>query len=295
MANTSLLFGLTTAFCWGTADYLSRFQSERVGSYKTVVYSHLMTLIILLALVPVLSPSLALPPTATLALLATGLVNFTAFVFLYRAFHRGAISVVAPIAYTYPAVTAVLSVLVLGAVISSARVLAITAVIVGVVLLSTRFSQLAAFIRGTEAKNLTAGVRSAIGASLSFGIVYVGVGYAAPLVSYVIPALFLRTVAVGAGFLLAPLLHQDTRPSRSAFSTTILAMGILEAAGFLIFTYGISTGGGSLPVVAALSGMGGAFAASYGLVFLGERLERNQLIGVALSLTGVFALLYFGG
>jgi uncharacterized membrane protein len=102
-------------------------------------------------------------------------------------------------------------------------------------------------------------------------------------------------VATAAGFLLAPILHQEIRPSRLAFSNTILVMGVLEAVGFLGFTYGISTTVGSLPVVAALSGMGGAVATSYGLAFLKERLEPNQVIGVLLSLLGVFTLLYLGG
>jgi uncharacterized membrane protein len=79
------------------------------------------------------------------------------------------------------------------------------------------------------------------------------------------------------------------------FSHRILAMGVLEAAGFLFFTYGISSAGGSLPIVVALSSMGGAVAASYGLAFLRERLEPNQIIGIFLSLIGVFTLLYFGG
>lgn len=295
MALTSILLGLTAALCWGTADYLSRRQSEKVGSYKAVVYSHLATLLVLLALVPILTPSLSVPPNASLALLAAGLVNFMAFIFLYRAFHRGVVSVVAPVAYTYPAVTAVLSVLILGTVIASTRVLAISGIILGVVLLSTRFSELKKYLDGRGAPNITAGVGSAIGSSFFFGAVYIGVGYAAPLVSFVLPALFLRAVGAGAGFALAPLLRQDVRPSRSAFSNTIIAMGVLEAAGFLTFIYGITGGGGSLPVVTALSGMGGAVAATYAMVFLRERLERNQVVGIFLSLAGVFTLLYLGG
>jgi drug/metabolite transporter (DMT)-like permease len=203
--------------------------------------------------------------------------------------------VVAPIAYTYPAVTTVLSIIALGAFVSSVRVLAIAGIIVGVILLSTRLSELRKYLSGRGNANLTAGVGSAMGSSLFFGIVYVGIGYAAPSVSIVVPSLILRMVATTAGFLLAPILHQKIRPSRLAFSNTILVMGVLEAVGFLGFTYGISTTVGSLPVVAALSGMGGAVATSYGLAFLKERLEPNQVIGVLLSLLGVFTLLYLGG
>ncbi len=295
MVYTSIAAGLVAALCWGTADYLSRSQSEKVGYYRTVVYSHIITLATIVVLVPFLSPALVAPALPVAALVAAGALNFVAFIFLYRAFHRGAVSLVAPVAYTYPAVTTVLSIAVLGTVLSSERILAITGIILGVVLLSTRFSELRSLLRGTGAPSLTAGVGSAVGSSVFFGTVYLAMGYAAPFVSVVVPVMVLRAVGIVAGFSLAPLLPQDIRPSRLTFSGTMFAMGILEAAGFVSFTYGISATEGALPIVAAISGMGGAVAASYGLFFLKERLERNQLVGVLLSLLGVFTLLYLGG
>jgi drug/metabolite transporter (DMT)-like permease len=295
LAYASIAAGLTAAFCWGTADYLSRSQSERIGYYKTVVYSLLVTLVVLVALVPVLSPNMGFPLYPVLALTGAGILNFLAFIFLYRAFHRGVVSVVAPVVYTYPAVTAVLSIAILGSVLSLEQVAAIAGIITGVILLSTRFSELRRFVGGIGSPNLTVGVPLAIGASLLFGSVYVAIGYAAPIVGLVLPVMMLRIVGVALGVLLAPLLGQDVRPSRGVFSVKIVGMGVLEAIGFLSFTYGISGAGGSLPIVAALSGMGGAVAASYGLAFLKERLEPNQIIGVFLSLLGVFTLLYLGG
>ena len=295
MVYTSVAAGLSAALCWGTSDYLSRSQSEKVGYYRTVVYSHIATLAVLLLLVPIVSPVLELSTLPMLALVAAGALNFIAFIFLYRAFHTGTVSVVAPVAYTYPAVTTVLSIAILGTSLSAGRILAIAGIIAGVILLSTRFSQLAAHAVSRGASTRTSGIGSALGSSFFFGLVYIAIGYSAPLVSVVLPALTLRAVGVVAGFLLAPVLHQQVRPTRMAFSRTIMTMGVLEAVGFLSFTYGISSVGGSLPVVAALSGMGGAFAATYGLVLLKERLEPNQVVGVLLSLLGVFALLYLGG
>ena len=294
MVYVSVLAGLTTAFCWGTADYMSRRQSEKVGYYPTVVYSNLATLVFLIALIPILSPNPIFPAIPVLVLAASGALNFVAFLFLYRAFHKGVVSVVAPVAYTYPAVATVLSIAILGTVLAPGRILAITGIIVGVLLLSTRFSELRGYLSGSGAPGITRGLGSAVGSSVFFGMVYVGIGYSAPLVSLVVPALILRIVGTGVGFVAAPLFHQSVRPSRLNLSKTILAMGILEAAGFLSFTFGISVGGGSLPVVAAVSGMGGGVAATYALVFLRERLEWNQLLGVLVSILGVFTLLYIG-
>lgn len=294
MVYTTVIAGLATALCWGTADYMSRSQSERIGYYKTIIYSMLVTLVVLVLVTPVVSPSLAAPAFPVLALAVAGVLNFIAFTFLYRAFHKGVVSVVAPVAYTYPAVTTVVSIGILGAILTTTQVLAVAGIIVGVVLTSTRFSELRQSVSGKGAPNMTAGFAQAIGASLFFGFVYIGVGYAAPAVSVVVPVMVLRVVGISMAILLAPVLGQDVRPSRTVFSRAILVMGVLEAAGFLSLTYGISIPGGSLPIVTAISGMGGAVAASYGMKFLRERLELNQIIGVVLSLLGVFTLLFLG-
>ena len=295
MAYLPILLGLLTAFCWGTADYLSRRQSRLVGYFRTVAYSHLTTLIFLLAILAVANPPVSFPAVPTEVLIIIGAANFVAFVFLYRAFHRGAVSVVAPVAYTYPVVTTFFSVVLLGTSLSPAAGLGISGVIVGVILLSTRFSELRSSLKGGSTIKLTSGLGSAIAASFFFGMVYVGVGYATPYVGYAVPPVLLRGVALVVAFLLAPLLKEGIRPSRAALSNTIIVMGALESVGFLSFNYGISVAADSLPAVAALSGMGGAVAASYALVFLKERLELNQVLGMTLSLVGVFTLLYLGG
>lgn len=295
MAYSPIFAGITAALCWGTSDFLSRSQSERIGFYKTVVYSQAVTLIVILATVPFISPNLALPTGPVLALIAAGGVNFIAFILLYRSFYEGAVSVVAPITYTYPAVTAVLAVALLGASLSPIQTVSIAGITTGVILLSTRFSQLKASTKGGSSRRLSAGAGLAVGASASFGVVYFGVGFAAPHVSVVLPVMLLRAVAVGAGFLLAPVLKTEVRPGRHVISKTILAMGILEGVGFLTYTYGIEGAGSSLPVVTALSSMGGAVAAGYGITLLRERLEPNQVLGIFLSLAGVFMLLFLGG
>ena len=295
MVYQSVVAGLVTALCWGTADFTSRGQSERIGYYKTLVYSMVVTLVVLVLMTPVVSPDLVAPAFPLFVLVIAGLLNFVAFNFLYRAFHKGVVTVVAPVAYTYPAITTVLSIALLGTFLSVVQGLAITGIILGVVLTSTRLSELRRSFSGKAAPNLAAGFLPALGAAVFFGGVYVGVGYAAPVVSVVVPVMVLRIVGISAGAVFAPVLKQEVRPSRAVFSKGLVLIGVLEAIGFVVLTYGISVPGGSLPIVTAISGMGGAVAASYGLLLLKERLEPNQVLGVALALLGVFALLYFGG
>ncbi len=292
MAYLPVLLGALTAFCWGTSDYLSRSSSQKVGHYRTTVYMHVVSTATLLLLLPILRPSFDISIELILILVALSIVNFFAFIFLYRGFHRGVVSVVAPIAYSYPIVTTVLAVIFLGVVLSGFRSLALAAVILGVILLSTRFSELRGYLRGKGLVKVMPGVDSAVVAAVSFGSVYVVLGFVTPLVGYVLPVLFLRGLGGLFGFALAPLLKQDVRPRRDSITRTIVVMGILETAGLLSFNLGISFGSSTLPVVTALSGMGGAFATTYAMTLLREKLEPNQSTGILFSIAGVFALLY---
>jgi drug/metabolite transporter (DMT)-like permease len=293
MPSLPILLGLTTAFCWGTSDYLSRYQSERVGHYNTVVYALFTNLIVLFLIFPVLHPPLAFALAPELLLVCMAALNFFGFIFLYRAFHRGVVSVVAPIAYTYPVVTTVLSVLLLGSTLVAPETVAITGVVLGVVLLCTRFSELRKYAAGKGLPGSSIGAGWAVASSVSFGTVYVGIGYATPFLGYFLPVIIIRGVGALLGFIVAPAFKTSVKPTGASFSSIIITMAVLESIGLLSFNYGLSIGPNAIPVVAALSGLGGAVAASYALVLLKERLEKNQLIGAALAIAGVFTLLFF--
>ena len=295
MPSLSIILGLTTALCWGSSDYLSRYQSERVGHYNTVVYALFTNLIVLVLIFPILRPPVTFALLPALLLVGMGVLNFFAFIFLYKAFHKGVVSVVAPVAYTYPVVTTILSILLLGSTLVAPEAVAIAGVILGVALLSTRFSEVREYIRGKGLPSVVEGVEWAVLSAVSFGVIYVGVGYATPFLGYFLPVVILRGVGAAIGFVAAPMFRTSVKPTRASFSSIIIVMAILESIGLLSFNYGLSFGPDAIPVIAALSGMGGAVAASYAIVLLKERLEKNQVIGAALAVAGVFALLYLAG
>jgi len=254
----SVITGLVTALSWGTTDYMSRAHSERIGYYKAIIYSMLVTLIVLVPVTPLVSPHLVAPVLPLLALVIAGFLNFIGFTLPvpclpYRRGVRGCAG-----GLHLPRGDHCVSIVVLKTFLSTVQTVAIAGIILGVSLSSTRFSELRQLLSGKGAPNLTAGFMPAATASLLFGTVYIGVGYAAPIVSVVIPVTVLRIVGISLGVILAPVLGQDASLSKAVFSKGIIVMGVLEAAGFLSLTYGISVPGGSLPVVTATSGMGGS-------------------------------------
>jgi uncharacterized membrane protein len=137
----------------------------------------------------------------------------------------------------------------------------------------------------------TPAIGSAIIAALLLSLAFFGLGYVVPIAGFILPNIFMKVAMTLVGFGLGPLFKQTIRPTTRGIRTLLL-MGLLETLGILSFTLGVSQATASLPVVLALSGTGGAIAVTYALIFLREKLEKNQLIGVVIASVGVFFLLY---
>lgn len=100
---------------WATGDWISTSCSARVGYYATAVYSCLLGVPLLVGLVFVPRESTPLAPTSALMLALASASFLSAYLFAYRGYQSGPLSVVAPIAYTSPAIAVVLMVVILGA------------------------------------------------------------------------------------------------------------------------------------------------------------------------------------
>jgi len=289
MVLGSIILGLAAAMFLAISDLLSRGASKVQGPYATAVHQMLIGTGPLVVAGAILSPGAALTPVAVALMASAAVLNFAAVIFLYRGLHQGVVSVVAPIVYSYPAVTLVLSIFLLGVSVSALQALTLVGIIAGAILVSTRFSDL----RGTRSGGF--GVRSAVLASLLGGLSYLTLGASVRLAGPFLPTLFLRGVGALSGFLIAPVARQNVRVTRYTFSPRIFAVATFAVAAFLAFNWAVGLDANSLPIVTALSGIGGAFEATYAILFIREKLEPNQMAGIALLVACVFALLYLRG
>ncbi len=71
-------------------------------------------------------------------------------------------------------------------------------------------------------------------------------------------------------------------------------MALLAIAAFVVFNTAVSIDPNSLPIVAALAGTGSAFEVAYAILFIREKLEPNQVVGILFLVTCVFVLVYLG-
>jgi uncharacterized membrane protein len=277
---------------WGSGDLVSTISSKRAGYYATTVYSSLLGIPVLLALILISGASTGLTSTDWVILSIASLCYLSSYLFAYRGYSSAPLSVVAPIAYTAPAIAALLAVLFLGAKLTAIEGVPLVAIMAGVILLSTKFSDLrkSAGNRGRSA--LTFGVGSGLGASISFSFVFVALSAVVPEVGYLMPVLVLKSGGALAGLAFSPITKQDIRPNRKTVSLLVFGVAVFDTVGYLFLGAGLASAGASLPLVIMTSGMGGFFLVCYGILLRSEKPEPNQLVGILVSIVGVAALLY---
>ncbi|HVB95226.1 MAG TPA: DMT family transporter [Nitrososphaerales archaeon] len=290
MISIAIVLGLALAFCFGTSDYLSKGLTGSVGFYRTTVYT--LATSGALVFVPLLFLGVpGLPSYSGVALL--GLISvstFTAFLFMYRGYQKGHLSVVSPTVNSFPIFSVLFAVFVLKIVLSYEVLLALGGVILGILLVSTNVSALGS----SRGRSLTPGVPEAILAAFFFAVGFTSLGYAEETVGYFLPVVAARLGAASIGLLAGLALKQDLRPIRGKPFLRLLAMGALEAGGLLAFTLALfySSSIAVLPITTTLAGMGVVFTVGYALILLKEKVGPNYAVGILILIASVATLLY---
>lgn len=132
--NAALL-GLVAALSWGVHDFLARFPSRAVGPIPTVLAVTMSGLIVLSAWLLVGGGDIGIVWPALWLVAITGIVFALATLALFAALAAGPISIVAPLAGSYPALAMMLAVA-QGARPSAWQWLAIVGVMAGVLIVS---------------------------------------------------------------------------------------------------------------------------------------------------------------
>src|SRR5579885_3298075 len=138
-----VLLGLLAALGWGSADFLARYATRLIGTYRTLFYMQFIGLfslsVYLLATgqLPRLLETAGWQPWAWCVLVA--LLNVAGSLALYRAFETGVLMIVSPIAASYAALTVTLSLL-SGETLSRLRGIGIGLALIGAVFAATSFA-----------------------------------------------------------------------------------------------------------------------------------------------------------
>jgi drug/metabolite transporter (DMT)-like permease len=299
--SLAIILGLTGAISWGAADFAARFASRQVGAYRTLFFMQFFGFLALSAYLKFIggfSHGIAPGWQPWAMAVAAGLLNMLASLALYHSFEHGIMSIVGPVSSSYPALTLALSLL-SGERIHAVRATGLAVTLLGVILAATSFAQTETTAaentptRASEAPNpetprahLSTGVGWAICAALGFGVLFWFLGFhVVPAVGSAVSVWVMRLTALVALSLAAAPARQTLHLPRGSVWWLLLAVGVLDTAAFVANNAGLSTG--QVSVVSVLASLYGAITVLLAWIFLRERLERSQWLGIVIIFIGI--------
>ena len=285
--NLSVAFGLIAALCWGTSDFVAKISSERIGALRTALFLQYVGGLILVLVVAQDIPRVWQFPTATYFTLGLGAINAAAAFSLFKGFEVGQLSIISPIASSYPALSTVLAVMLLNEKVSQTRFAAILAILVGIVLVSVQRRH----PKTLDRKRLAVGVGYAIIAFFALGFTFFALKFVVGELGAFLPVFLVRLMS--AIILTGVVVFTPKSRSRGNFPSyfvLIVLIGIIDTLGNITYNLGIL--GGAVSVVSTISGLFSAITVLLAFVVLKERLVVHQTVGLLAILVGVSIIAY---
>lgn len=266
----AVVFGLASAFSWGTGDFAGGFASKRVAPQVVVLLSHIIGAAFLVGLALFFDGGL--PPASDLWLGAlSGLFGLGGILALYHGAAIGRMGVVAPLSALLSAILPVSFSFWLSGLPSTTTLLGIGVALIAVWLISSNGEHTA-----VSRKEIIYG----LSAGLGFGLFFVFLSIAGqnsvywPLVAGRLASIAATAVWVYLAKLWTPLTRRELFP--------IAVAGVMDAAGNSFFV--LATRFGRIDIAAILASLYPAVTIMFARVILDERLVRLQWIGVGLAL-----------
>ncbi len=276
----AILGGLVAALMWGTATVSSSRASRTVGATSTVAGVMLVGFVVALPIAAFagVPRNLGLGDIAWLAVSGTG--NVIGLLLEYRGLRIGKVGVVAAIASTEGALTAVLAI-VFGEHVTRGTAVLLAVIAVGVVLASIAPDD------GERVGERRIGLAAlfGLGAAVAFAISLYATARVGKVVS--VPWILVAARIVGVVAIAIPAaVRGRLRFERSVLPLVTLS-GLCELGGFAAFTFGSRHG---IAVTAVLASQFAALSAIAAYLLFHERLAPVQLLGVATIVVGVTVL-----
>jgi drug/metabolite transporter (DMT)-like permease len=294
-----VLFGLLTAFCWGSSDFLARFATRRTGTLRTTLYMQLLGFVLLSAALPFLGGWGHLADGSGFRPwiwgIFAGALNTVATLSIYRSFELGKMSVVAPLSASYPVITVLLS-LATGEQLTLARIVGIVLVLVGAIVVaredvsssahSTEVSQ--AYSPEALARE-KAGLRWALTASLAMGFMFwlVGIRFV-PIIGALPSVWMIRLISALATLCATLITRQSAAPPVANARFFVLGMAVLDTVAYCFNNRGMQLE--QVSIVSVLASLYGAVTVAYAAIILRERISRLQWLAITAIFAGIILI-----
>ena len=290
MLYLAVIAGLLAATFWGVSDYLGGNISRKIGQYRTTAYLSVFNTAVVFPVMLFFGINLGISHWILFLAIVTSVAMFAAALFMYKAYRFGSLSITAPIVNSYPSLVVLGAVFILGVAITKIEVISIAAILIGIVLLSIRKSALK-----NGARITALGTGSAVIALVLYAAAFIFAGAYAKVIGFALLTFIWDVTSIPLGFAALFAMKQKiiVKMSKKMIAAVVVP-GAFLGFGMLSFMYPLfASGEVDLPIVSTLASFAGGVTVICALLFLRERPETNQWIGMVMAIVGVMVLSYF--
>ncbi len=281
---TPIIFAIITAIGWATADIFGGLVARKIGGYSSAILSYIISIILTSFYIPFAWHELSsITPTTIIWLLILTPIGITPLISLYEGFKVGNPSLVGTIASAFGGLVAILSVIFLGEKLNVAQVISILAIILGLVISSLN-------LRSLNSRQILSdkGIPFALASLLAWGIYYTFVKIPLQNIGW-----FWPTYLSYWGFPLV-LIFMKIRSIKLVFpkgrtnQLFMLTNAVLLTIALFSVNYALTIGQSS--VVSPISSSYPALFAILAYFVFKDRLTKQQILGIVITLVGVLSL-----
>ena len=283
MVFQSFLFGLFAAFSIGLADLLAAAISRKIGIYRVLLATHVVSVLLSTIYLPFALDFGGVSPGDWLDLFLISILIIVTLSALYKALQIGPVAVVSPIVAT-PLAAILLAVVVGGERLATGQVVGIVITASGAALTSMDIREL-----HSGRRLIGTGTLFALAAMLGGGIWVYRIGSLSQKLGWFLPVYLNRVMTLG---LLAPIQIRGRMWKWQGLTIRlalgVVLLGVLETVALFAFARGAEIG--AISIVAATFSVYPLVPIAGGLLIFKERLAPNQFVGLAIVLPGLITL-----
>lgn len=282
--GSGVLFGLAAMASWGVSDYFVVRPVREAGVSRTFLWNQLTGLPLMLGVFLIFGDFTPLSIDSALLIAGAGACGMLGSIMFYRGMDVGNVSVVTPIVAAWSVVTAIGGVMILGETLGALQTAGIILAVGGTVLVSLRIAD----IRSASSSELAKGAEHAAAAMALFGFQFIFLDMLSHRIDWLEAIVLTKAFIAAAAIIWFPIAKRGRWAFPEGAYPAIIMIALFEVLGFMAYGGGISMAQSS--IVAPVSATHPLVTIALAVVFLRERLEPNQALGVLCVVGGLVML-----
>lgn len=282
----SVLGGLAGMLGWGTSDFFANIASEKFGHRKTLLYSQVAGLILIVVIGIFFIKNFSISFQNLILMFLCALAYTAGYLFFYKAFEIGNVSVVSALINLQTIFVVLIAFFLFGQPATRFFLPSFLLILIGVTLVSVVFDDL------KKKVSFATGTKEVLIATVLFGVFFVPLNeHLAEIENWLVVTLYVKLFAVIIVLIFSKIISKETLSIKSnSFKNLFLLfiVGVLEALAVLGVNFGLSFGDGIIvmPISSSLT----VITVTLAFLFTKERPSHQQKIGIFLTVLGIILI-----